>query len=417
MPHLRLETRHAIWRLPRHHLNIKESHDHVQWIELFYDLVHVVAIFILGNYLSHHLSVDGVFVFGALFTIMWFAWYDSTVFNSLYVSTDIYHRLIMTSLIITVMLMSSAIPQITHGGWVFFAMAFAINRAIIAYMYWRVRYNYYVENEHEHCHDRLKNIEIKMPREMARNYLVIAVIYTISAFLPGTLGYALFATTFLIQLLAFTLPRFGITRYNSFIPRFGHLSERFALLFLIVSGEGFFKLVLSLSEKGIYKVTPDVFANYIFGAFTIFVMCWVYYDSVANAKPKDDSNKTFIIWTFAHLFLMISAVMVGVAVSAEVKVGFMQPYPLYYGALGCAGMAGYMLFLWVIQTQITPHPAHQYMPAKLRLIGIVLSGGVYFILPYVPSIVGNIIWGGSLFLQVVYPTVVSVRDYNRNNKW
>jgi len=36
---------HPMWRLPKHHLDLKSSHDHVHWVELFYDLIHVVIIF------------------------------------------------------------------------------------------------------------------------------------------------------------------------------------------------------------------------------------------------------------------------------------------------------------------------------------------------------------------------------------
>jgi len=52
-----------LWRRPRHHMDVDENHDHVHWVELFFDLVHVVTIFILGNYLSHHLGWQGFWVF------------------------------------------------------------------------------------------------------------------------------------------------------------------------------------------------------------------------------------------------------------------------------------------------------------------------------------------------------------------
>ena len=42
-----------LWRRPRHYMDVDETHDRVHWVELFFDLVHVVTIFILGNYLSH----------------------------------------------------------------------------------------------------------------------------------------------------------------------------------------------------------------------------------------------------------------------------------------------------------------------------------------------------------------------------
>ena len=58
--------------------------------------------------------------------------------------------------------------------------------------------------------------------------------------------------------LVYMIPRISVLRFDRFAPRLGHMSERFALLTLIVLREGFFKLVVTLSEQGIYKVTPDV---------------------------------------------------------------------------------------------------------------------------------------------------------------
>lgn len=47
---------HPMWRKPQHHQDLDHAHYRVHWAELFYDLIHVVTIFLLGNYLSHHLS-------------------------------------------------------------------------------------------------------------------------------------------------------------------------------------------------------------------------------------------------------------------------------------------------------------------------------------------------------------------------
>ena len=104
---------HPMWRLPKHHLDLKSSHDHVHWVELFYDLIHVVIIFLLGNFLSDHLHLSGFLTFAGLFITVWFAWADSSVFNSLYVSTDVKHRLIMACQIVTAMVMAASIPPCT----------------------------------------------------------------------------------------------------------------------------------------------------------------------------------------------------------------------------------------------------------------------------------------------------------------
>ena len=102
---------HPMWRLPKHHLDLKSSHDHVHWVELFYDLIHMVIIFLLGNFLSDNLHLSGFLTFAGLFITVWFAWADSSVFNSLYVSTDVKHRLIMACQIVTAMIMAASVAQ------------------------------------------------------------------------------------------------------------------------------------------------------------------------------------------------------------------------------------------------------------------------------------------------------------------
>lgn len=71
------------WRKPRHHLDAVSPSDHVHWVELFFDLIHVVTIFLLGNFLSHHLDLHGFWIFTGLFIAIFFAWADSSVYNSL----------------------------------------------------------------------------------------------------------------------------------------------------------------------------------------------------------------------------------------------------------------------------------------------------------------------------------------------
>ncbi|MCA0919702.1 low temperature requirement protein A [Pseudooceanicola nanhaiensis] len=67
-----------IWTRPRHHLDIEGgAGNHAPWVELFYDLVHVVTIFLLGNYLSHHLDWAGFWTYTFIFIAIFFARTDT----------------------------------------------------------------------------------------------------------------------------------------------------------------------------------------------------------------------------------------------------------------------------------------------------------------------------------------------------
>ena len=100
---------------------------------------------------------------------------------------------------------------------------------------------------------------------------------------------------------------------------------------------------------------------------------------------------------------MLCGVMVGVALAAEVKVGFWEPYPTKYAAIGCFGLAGYIAMLWLLQTQIESRVSHQFGLWDVRLFGILVAIGCFLAVPHVPALVGNLIWGTALFSQIVFP--------------
>ncbi|GAB5389796.1 MAG: hypothetical protein Alpg2KO_27640 [Alphaproteobacteria bacterium] len=382
---------HPMWRRPRHHLEQDHSHDHVHWIELFYDLIHVVIIFLLGNYLSHHMSVEGFAVFAGLFIAIWFAWADSAAFNSYFVSTDVWHRVIMASQIVTAMFMAAAIPAIHGDGLMWFMLAYALNRAITAGMYLRV----IREDAHKDTRD--------LAWTLGRNFGLIAIVFVIAAFSPSPWSVWIFGAGVLCLQIQWMLPRIGIAHKPHASPRLGHINERFALLVLIVLGEGFFKLVLTLSEQGMYKVSPDILVNFAFGGFAIFVLAWLYWDMVGNGKIKDTKPKTMILNWLGHLMLMLAGVMIGVALAGEVKVGFWEPYGTGYAALGCAGLATYLLCLGILQNLTEHRLAHDHTRWDVKIFGIVLAIATFFIVPHVPSLVGNLLWGSALFSQIVIP--------------
>lgn len=380
---------HPMWRKPQHHHDLDHAHDHVHWVELFYDLIHVVTIFLLGNYLSDHLNISGFFVFCGIFIALWYAWGELSIFNSIYVSTDVWHRIIMSVMICTMMFMAAAIPAIGGKGWAFFAIGFAVNRAMLAMLYLRAR--------------RTNSSSRAMCNEQIRNFSIFATVFAITAFLPKPYAFWAFVAALVATQLLYMIPKISVLRHERFAPRAGHMAERFSLLTLIILGEGFFKLVITLSEKGIYKVSPDVLVNFIIGGISMFIMCWIYFDFVGNGKTKNHKLSTLVKWWLAHLLLMVCGVMVGVALAAEVKVGFWEPYPTKYAAIGCFGLAGYIAMLWVLQNVIEHRVASDHGRWDVRLFGIIVAGGCFFIVPYVPSIVANLIWGTALLSQIVIP--------------
>ncbi|MDN3518499.1 low temperature requirement protein A [Aquisalimonas lutea] len=386
-----------IWRRPRHYMDVEGASDHVHWVELFFDLIHVVTIFILGNYLSHHLGWHGILVFTGLFLAIFYAWADSSIYNSLYISTDTPHRAAMAVQVVTMMVIAASIPDVAGEGWPYFASGYALNRALTAYLYWRARH--------------VGADRSALAREQGRNFFILAGLFAVSAFLPRPIAYWVFAGGVVLIQLQYVLPRIGTLRFGRFVPRLGHISERFGLLMLILLGEGFFKLVVTLADKGIAEVGAATLFNLLMGGLSLFALAWIYFDAAGNAKPKSRARPVLIAYWFAHIAILWSAVLVGVALAGEVYVGLWEPYPTDYGVIGCVGLAVFLASLWTLQLlvegrEITRH----YHTGTVRAFGIVVALIVLVIHPVVPAIVGNIVWGIALFSQIGAPLYWAIGD-------
>ncbi len=108
--------------------------------------------------------------------------------------------------------------------------------------------------------------------------------------------------------------------------------------------------------------------------------------------------------------------MIGVALSAEVKVSFIDSYPIKYGVIGCLGLAIYLYSLLMIQNVIELRTAHRFATAKVRYFGIIIALSTLVIVPFVPSIVANLFWATALFSQIVIPVSKAYITFSKENK-
>ena len=343
---------------PTHHEDDPNASHHVHWVELFYDLIQVVCIFQLGNLLGHHHDFQSFLIYVGLFIAIWVSWAATVFYTSLYITNDVPHRLLMALQIVGICIMAIALGQIPGVGIYYFAVAFAVVRGILALLYWRA--GYYSKST------------AQLSRRFAGLFITVSVAVVLATFLPYPLNYLAWTLILLAEQLAFVWPKVGLMSDDRFKPRLMHLSERFTLLFLIVMGEGFFKLVLTLSEQGIQNLDWNDYINATLGCLWLFSLTWIYFDFVGNGRIKPD-NCHMILWWYGHLLLMLGASMNTVAIKGLMTAELLAPFPMEYGWLGCLGLIWFLIATILIQAAIKQHTAHQFYSLRLRLFGIGLA--------------------------------------------
>ena len=76
-----------LWRPPRPHGEVRPDRN-VSFLELFYDLVYVAVIAQAAHHLAEHVTVRGVVEFAVVFSLIWVAWVNGSLYVELHGRDD-----------------------------------------------------------------------------------------------------------------------------------------------------------------------------------------------------------------------------------------------------------------------------------------------------------------------------------------
>src|SRR3712207_1057464 len=110
---------------------------HATWMELFYDLVFVVAVSALDGRLSDDYSPAGILQFVCLFVPVWGAWVGHTIYSARFDTDDLVHRHGTAAMMLAAAAMAVQIPSALEGGSAGFAAAYVCARVVLLLLYAR----------------------------------------------------------------------------------------------------------------------------------------------------------------------------------------------------------------------------------------------------------------------------------------
>ena len=122
---------------PRLHVADDGMERKVSWIELFYDLIYVAAIIQLGNALSNHVGLLGVFGFAGLFVPIWLTWTGFTFYSNRFLVDDFVHRAVVFVQMFGIGAMAVYVPDVLVGDPRGFALSYVVVRLALVIMYAR----------------------------------------------------------------------------------------------------------------------------------------------------------------------------------------------------------------------------------------------------------------------------------------
>ena len=271
---------------------------HATWLELFYDLVFVVAISQLAHRLSDNVSMNGFLSFAALFVPLWWVWIGTTFYATRFDNDDVVRRILMGLQMLAV----AAIAVNVHHGLGessgSFALAYTASRFMLVLEYLWAGWH-------------IPQVR-RLTSRYALGFSVGALLWLISAFVPLSFRFVLWVIGLAID---FITPITARTMLKQLPPHGEHLPERFGLFTIIVLGEAIIAVVHGVSEMH-WSLASTLCA--IAGFIIAFSLWWLYFENVSGSAlaTARTSGRVQILqlWLYIHLPLVIGLAATGIGV-------------------------------------------------------------------------------------------------------
>jgi len=209
-----------------------EEERRATWLELFYDLVFVVAVSQLAHNLNEDISLSGLFGFVVLFIPVWWSWIGTTFYANRFDSDDVGHRLLIAIQMLTAAAMAINIHHGLGESSPGFAISYALGRGVLVIEY--VRAGRHISSARP------------LTTRYAIGFAIAALLWLISAFVPIPWRFGFWTLGIIID---FATPLTVRKLQTRLLPHASHLPERFGLFTIIVLGEAIIAVVNGVSEQ------------------------------------------------------------------------------------------------------------------------------------------------------------------------
>lgn len=288
-----------LWRMPSLRSEDEEEGErHATWLELFYDLIFVVAVANMASKLNDDIvhNLPG-FIF--LFIPVWWTWCGATFYSTRFDTDDIGHRLTTLLQMVAVVAMAVNVHEALGRTSGAFAVSYFAVRSILVLQYIYA--------------GKMVSQARSLTRRYSRGFGAACLLWLLSLAVPPPWRFGIWIIAIVIDFLT---PLLAGRLHSDVKPHLMHLPERFGLFIIIVLGESISGVVRSLTH------TSWNFSSVLSGMLGLFIpfsLWWLYFDNMEHISLRDalsiGKNHAYHLWLYSHLPLSMG--ITGLAVSLE----------------------------------------------------------------------------------------------------
>ena len=296
------QFREWFWRPPRAHGEVERDRS-VSFLELLYDLVYVAVIAQAAQRLAEDVSVGRFVEFAIVFTLIWIAWVNGTLYLELHGREDGRTRLFVFVQmgILALLAVFTGIAADDVGG-ARFALAYVAFLAVQTWMWNSVR--------------RLDTPEVARVTLLYEVVLLAsAAVILGSAFVAPGLRVVVWAAFGLVWIAAMIVLGFRSRSFSIGVTPTHSMAERFGLFIIIVLGEVIFGVVEGLSSADQDLITIGT------GSLALVVglgLWWIHFDLVGRREPRAE-GRAISTWILSHLPITLAIGAAGAAMVSLIE--------------------------------------------------------------------------------------------------
>lgn len=321
-----------------------ESHRQATTLELFFDLVSVIAIAAITAELHHAVSAghgaEMLPNFAFLFLAIRWAWMNFTWFASAFDNDDPLYRVLVFTIITGELIFAGGAEQIyetLNFGWGL--LGWIVMRVAMIGLWLRAAAG------------------SEAYRGTALRYALgigcAQVLWVLLYFGPEPGSAAFFLAGVAIFAVEFAVPLFAGRAKGTPWHR-EHIMERYGLLTIIVLGEGLLSVALGFGLLFGEHPEPAHWVTAISGAVMIYALWWLYF-AKAEHMTSTASWRGFL-WGYGHVFFFAACAVLGAGIAAELDIA------AHHSEVGQDVVAWYLglpwtmalLSLWMIRDRFLP---------------------------------------------------------------
>ena len=348
-------------RMPLNPRSPDEPHRAATPLELFFDLVFVVAIAQAASSFHHAFAAnhigDGIITYLLVFFAIWWAWINFTWFASAYDSDDVAYRLIVFVQLAGALILAAGVTSaFENDSWGIPITGYVVMRLATVVQWLRVA-------RADHAH---KPAAVRY----AVGITIVQIGWCLAYFLPESAFYPAFIIGLLFELgVPIWAESTAPTTWHA-----GHIAERYGLFTIIVLGESILAATLAIESTTITTNFDAELAGILTGGLLIVLsMWWVYF--ARNSEELLTSLRRAFIWGYGHYLVFGSAAAVGagIAISVDYATDHAEIGRLATNLAVTIPVAIFLISVWLLHYRFRATSTSEQLVTPLFAIAVLLT--------------------------------------------